>query len=55
MDIKNLDFSNLDDSLFELPAGVKVTDMGQMGIPSGMPSGIPTNIPGMPTNIPGQK
>ena len=52
VDIKNLDFSDIADSMFALPAGVQVTDKGQMTIPTGIPTGIPTNIPGIPTNIP---
>jgi outer membrane lipoprotein-sorting protein len=47
MDMKNIDFSDIADSMFALPAGVTVTDMGQMTIPTGIP-----NIPGIPTNIP---
>jgi hypothetical protein len=51
--INNIDFSDIPDSLFELPAGVQITDMGQFTLPTGMPTNLPTNIPGMPTNVPG--
>jgi hypothetical protein len=50
VNLKNISFENIDDNLFELPAGVTVMDMN---IPGGRPGGIPTNIPGgLPTNIP---
>jgi outer membrane lipoprotein-sorting protein len=44
-DFKNFDFSDIPDSMFELPAGVQVTDFN---LPTGIPTGIPTNIPNMP-------
>jgi outer membrane lipoprotein-sorting protein len=52
VDMKNFDFSDIADSMFNLPAGVTVSDPGQLTIPTGIP-GIPTGIPGIPTGIPG--
>ena len=44
----NFDFSDIPDNTFDLPAGVKVNDLG-----SAFPGGIPTNLPtGIPTNLP---
>jgi hypothetical protein len=40
VEFKNFDFSTLDDSLFELPAGAKIMDIGGM-----IPGSIPTNFP----------
>jgi hypothetical protein len=49
-DFKNYDFSDIPDSMFDLPAGVQM--MG-LGLPPGMPPGMPTNLPsGLPTNLP---
>jgi outer membrane lipoprotein-sorting protein len=53
-DFKNYDFSDIPDSLFELPAGVQITTLGlPSGLPTNLPSGLPTNLPsGFPTNLP---
>jgi hypothetical protein len=40
IDYKNFDFSNLDDSLFQLPEGVEIMDIGGL-----IPTNLPTNIP----------
>jgi outer membrane lipoprotein-sorting protein len=53
MEMKNIDFSDIPDSMFELPTGVQIIEMGQMNIPTNMPTNIPTNFPtDFPTNIP---
>jgi outer membrane lipoprotein-sorting protein len=46
---QNIDFSDIPDNMFELPAGVQITDIGQFKIPTN----LPTDIPGLPTGIPG--
>lgn len=49
-DYKNYDFSDLSDSLFVLPEGVKITTFS---LPTGLPTNLPTNLPsGLPTNLP---
>jgi hypothetical protein len=46
----NFSFSDIPDSTFQLPAGVKVSEFS---IPTGLPTGLPTNLPtGLPTNLP---
>jgi len=41
MEMQNIDFSDIADSMFELPEGIEVTDMGQIG---GSGFNIPTNF-----------
>jgi hypothetical protein len=56
MEMKNIDFSVIPDSMFDLPAGVKIVDIGQINVPTNKPTSIPANIPSnIPTNKPGSK
>jgi hypothetical protein len=41
---KNIEFGDIPDNLFELPAGVQITDLGSL-IPTNLPTGIPTGLP----------
>jgi hypothetical protein len=52
-DYINYDFSDIPDSMFQLPVGAQISSLGSAsGIPTSFPTGIPTNWPtALPTNL----